>query len=51
MQVEQNNIPIILTNNEAYTNYRIYLYSAYAELKELRAPMKKQILSRKIYDK
>lgn len=51
MQVEQTNIPIVMTNETAYANYVIYLYSSYAELKELRAPMEKQILSRRIYDK
>jgi hypothetical protein len=28
----------------------MYLYSDYAELKELRAPMEKEILKRKYYD-
>ncbi len=50
MQVAQNKISILLKNEDAYSLYIMNLFSEYAELKTLRAPMEKEILKRKYYD-
>jgi predicted nucleotidyltransferase len=51
MQVAQDRVNILLKDEKTYSLYIMYLYSDYAELKELRAPMEKEILTRKYYDK
>lgn len=51
MQVAQDRVNILLKDEKAYSLYNMYLYSDYAELKELRAPLEKEILKRKYYDK
>lgn len=50
MQVAQNRKNIFIKNDLEYSLYQMRLFSDYAELKELRAPMEKQILKRKYYD-
>ena len=50
MQVAQGKIDILVKNVNIYAYYIMYLFSDYAELKELRAPMEKDILKRKYYD-
>lgn len=50
MQVDQKRKNIFVKNNLQYSQYQMRLFSDYAELKELRAPMEKQILKRKYYD-
>lgn len=51
MQVYKNGKNLIVKNNREYANYQMILFSDYAELKELRAPMEKDILKRKYYDR
>lgn len=48
MQVAQNRKTLLLNNPHAYAKYSMHLFSMYAELKELRAPMEKNILKRKV---
>lgn len=50
MQVAQDRKNLLLKDDRAYAEYQMYLYSDYAELKTLRAPMEKEILKRKYYD-
>lgn len=50
MQVEQTRKNLLLKNPREYANYQMALYTDYAELKEWRAPMEKDILKRKYYD-
>ncbi len=50
MQVAQDRINILLKDEKAYSAYVMNLYSDYAELKMLRAPMEQGILKRKYYD-
>lgn len=50
MQVAQDKITILMKDEAAYGAYVMNLYSAYAELKMLRAPMEQGILKRKYYD-
>lgn len=51
IQVAQNKVNIFLKDTTFYAQYLMLLYSEYAELKEIRAPMEKDILKRKYYDK
>ncbi len=50
MQVYQHGKVLIVKNSKEYAKYQMILFSDYAELKELRAPMEKDILKRKYYD-
>jgi uncharacterized protein len=50
MQVAQDKVNILHKKPDAYGLYIMNLYSEYAELKMLRAPMEKEILKRKYYD-
>lgn len=50
MQVDQKRKNIFIKNQLQYSQYQMRLFSDYAELKELRAPMEQQILKRKYYD-
>lgn len=50
MQVAQDKINILMKDEASYSIYLMNLYSDYAELKILRAPMEKGILKRKYYD-
>ena len=50
MQVFKYGKTLKINNSREYINYQIFLFSDYAELKELRAPMEKTILKRKYYD-
>jgi predicted nucleotidyltransferase len=49
MQVAKNRKNILLKNPRQYANYQMKLFSSYAELKELRAPMEANILKRKYF--
>ena len=51
MQIHQNGKTLLINDQRQYTNWQIRLFVDYAELKELRAPMEKNILKRKYYDK
>ena len=48
MQVDQYSKNLLMRNNRLYDNYQMKLFTMYAELKELRLPMEKNILERKI---
>ena len=48
MQVDQYRKNLLMRNNRLYVNYQMKLFTMYAELKELRQPMEKNILERKI---
>lgn len=50
MQVAIHRKNLLLKNPLAYANYQMFLFTDYAELKELRAPMERDILKRKFYD-
>lgn len=50
MQVHKEGIQLLMKDSRAYAMYQISLVSDYAELKELRALMEKNILKRKYYD-
>ena len=50
MQVYKNGKDLVIKNAREHANYQMLLFSEYAELKELRAPMEKNILKRKYYD-
>jgi len=50
MQVHKNGKILMVKHQRAYAEYQMYLFTDYAELKELRAPMEKDILKRKFYD-
>ena len=50
MQVYNNGKNLLVKQPRAYANYQMLLFSNYAELKELRAPMEKDILKRKLHD-
>lgn len=51
MQIYKNGKALIVKNAREYAIYQMILFSDYAELKELRAPMEKDILNRKYYDR
>ncbi len=51
MQVYKNGKNLLLNDRQAYFNYQMRLFTDYAELKELRLPMEKTILKRKMYDR
>lgn len=48
MQVAKNRKNLLIKKPREYANYQMKLFSEYAELKELRAPMEKNILKRKV---
>lgn len=48
MQVAKNRKNLLMKKPRQYVNYQIKLFSEYAELKELRIPMERNILKRKI---
>lgn len=48
MQVHKNRKNLLIKNPRQYANYQMKLFSQYAELKELRAPMEANILKRKV---
>ncbi len=50
MQVQQCKKTVFAKNETLSSLYLMKLFSDYAELKELRAPMEKDILKRKFYD-
>lgn len=50
MQVYKNGKILEMRNEREFADYQMRLFSEYAELKELRAPMEKDILKRKLYD-
>ncbi len=50
MQVHNNGKILIVNSSRELADYEIRLFIDYAELKELRAPMEKEILKRKFYD-
>ena len=50
MQAYNDGRSILLNDTRKYADYQMSLFSDYAELKELRAPMEKDILKRKFYD-
>ncbi len=50
MQVYQDGRILIVRNTREYANYQMLLFTEYAELKEIRAPMEQNILKRKFYD-
>jgi predicted nucleotidyltransferase len=50
MQALQHGKNILLKNHRNFVDYQMILFTDYAELKELRAPMEKNILKRKYYD-
>lgn len=49
MQVAQEGKNLLIKDQYKYSQYRMYLFSDYAELKELRAPMERNILNRRYY--
>jgi predicted nucleotidyltransferase len=49
MQVLQHRKNILMKNQYQYENYQMVLFTSYADLKILRAPMEKNILNRKYY--
>lgn len=51
MQVYKNGKILVVNDSQEFANYQIRLFVDYAELKELRAPMEKDILKRKYYDR
>jgi predicted nucleotidyltransferase len=51
MQVYKNGKLLKVNDTREYAGYQIRLFVDYAELKELRAPMEKNILKRKYYDR
>lgn len=51
MQVYKNGKKLIERDARQYAIYQIMLFSDYAELKELRTPMERDILKRKYYDR
>jgi predicted nucleotidyltransferase len=51
MQVYKNGKALLITNPREYARYQTRLFVEYIELKELRAPMEKNILKRKYYDR
>ena len=50
MQVHKTGKILLLQDEREYAYYQMALFSDYAELKEVRAPMEKDILKRKLYD-
>ncbi len=50
MQVYNHGKILLLNKSKEFAEYQMRLFSDYAELKELRAPMEKEILKRKFYD-
>lgn len=50
MQVASSGKDILQKNKKLYDVYLMHRFSSYAELKELRAPMEKEIFKRKFYD-
>ena len=50
MQVHTNGKILKIKNEKAYARYQMLLFSEYAELKEMRAPMEESILERKYFD-
>ena len=50
MQAFKDGKTLVIKNSREYATYQMILFSDYAELKELRAPMEKNILKRKYYD-
>lgn len=51
MQVHKNGKELSVKNSQEQAKYQMRLFTDYAELKELRAPMEKEILKRKYYDR
>jgi len=51
MQVHKNGKELLVKNRQEQAKYQMMLFTDYAELKELRAPMEKEILKRKYYDR
>lgn len=51
MQAYKDGKALMIKNPREYATYQMILFSDYAELKELRAPMEKNILKRKYYDR
>jgi predicted nucleotidyltransferase len=51
MQVYKNGKVLQVKNQREFANYQMRLFVDYIELKELRAPMEKNILKRKYYDR
>jgi hypothetical protein len=50
MQVYNNGKNLLMNDSRKYAAYQMFLFNSYAELKELRAPMEKDILNRKLHD-
>jgi predicted nucleotidyltransferase len=50
MQVYNNGKNLLVKDTRSYAQYQMFLFTSYAELKELRAPMEKGILKRKLHD-
>lgn len=51
MQVYSNGKNLLVHDDRKFGEYQMRLFIDYAELKEIRAPMEKNILKRKFYDK
>ncbi len=51
MQVYKNGKVLTVNDPREYAHYQMRLFVDYVELKELRAPMEKNILKRKYYDR